>query len=379
MKYRKLGRTNLEVSEIAMGCEGFDGKSQTEVDELIDAMHTAGMNFIDLYTPDPAILKAIGSAIHGRRDAFILQSHICSVYKDGQYKRSRETEEVKEAFFQRLEQMQTDHFEIGMIHYVDSLKDWQLVKQNVLPMVKEWKKQGLIRYIGLSSHNPEAALAALDEIDVLMFSINPCYDLQPGSEDIEKLWADESYEKPLLNMDPSRKKLYEECAVRGIGIDVMKAFGGGDLLHADLSEAKVQLTPYECISYALSRPAVAAVMTGSRSIDELRQNAAYEEAPQSQKDYTASLMAMPKISWRGHCMYCGHCAPCPAGINVADVTKLLNLAQVHASIPETVNEHYMALDHHASECIQCRACDGRCPFHVEASMNMKKAAALFGK
>ena len=68
-----------------------------------------------------------------------------------------------------------------------------------------------IRYIGMSSHNPVAALEAVESglIDVLMFSVNPCYDLQPGDEDIEKLWAEKSYEKPLLNMDADRERLID--------------------------------------------------------------------------------------------------------------------------------------------------------------------------
>ena len=57
----------------------------------------------------------------------------------------------------------------------------------------------------MSSHNPEAALAAVESgcIDVLMFSVNPCYDLLPGDEDCEKLWEGESYAGVLSNMDRS--------------------------------------------------------------------------------------------------------------------------------------------------------------------------------
>lgn len=45
---------------------------------------------------------------------------------------------------------------------------------------------------------------------------------------------------------------------------------------------------------------------------------------------------------------------------------------------ETVREHYRVLEHHASECIECGACETRCPFGVSIRENMKKAAALFG-
>ena len=79
-----------------------------------------------------------------------------------------------------------------------------------------------------------------------MFSVNPCYDLQPAGEDVEALWSETSYEKPLVNMDPERQRLYETCQRLGVGITVMKAFGGGDLLRADLSPAGVALTPNQC-------------------------------------------------------------------------------------------------------------------------------------
>ena len=92
---------------------------------------------------------------------------------------------------------------LTMIHYCDALKDWQAIVDNgVLAYAGELKKQGRIGHIGLSSHNPEVALEAVRSgaIEVLMFSVNPCYDLQPASEDVEDLWADAAYAKKLTNM-----------------------------------------------------------------------------------------------------------------------------------------------------------------------------------
>ena len=78
-------------------------------------------------------------------------------------------------------------------------------------------------------------------------------------------------------------------------------------------------------------------------------------------------------------MYCGHCAPCPKGIDVASVTKFLNLARVQGGVPETVREHYKALAHHADECIACGACEKRCPFGVPIVQNMAEARGIFAK
>ena len=72
------------------------------------------------------------------------------------------------------------------------------------------------------------------DIEVLMFSINYVYDMLPGTEDVNDLWADEVYEGGFTNMDPERQRLYELCEDRGVGITVMKAFAGGDILDEKL-------------------------------------------------------------------------------------------------------------------------------------------------
>ena len=382
LEYRELGRTGLKVSEIGMGCEGFVGKPYEQVKEMVDVMEAAGVNCIDLYTSNPQVRTDLGRAMEGRREKFVLQAHLCSVWKNGQYQRTRVLREVKEGFQEQLRLLNTDHVEIGMIHYVDSMADWEGVRTGgVLAYAQELRDKGVIGSIGLSSHNPEVALAAVNSglIQVLMFSVNPCYDLQPADEDVEQLWNEKNYEKPLVNMDPQRQELYETCQRLGVGITVMKAFGGGDLLSETLSPAGKALTLYQCLHYALTRPGVASVMSGARNVEELKTSIAYEQATDEERDYAAAFAALPKISWVGHCMYCGHCAPCPVGIDVASVTKFLNLTKAQGMVPETVREHYAVLPHHAGECIACGACEKRCPFQVPVVENMRQAAEVFGR
>lgn len=382
MKYRELGNTGIKVSEIGIGCEGFAGDEFRNAQYFLDIAEESGINYFDLYTPEPEVRKSVGKALEGRREKFVIQAHVCSVWKDGQYKRSRDIKEVREAFGELLSLLKTDYIDVGMIHYVDSMEDWKEIADGpVLQYVKELKEEGKIRRIGLSSHNPQVALRAVESgyIEVLMFSVNPCYDLQPASEDVEDLWRDENYASPLVNMDLDRQRLYETCQRLGVGITVMKAFGGGDLLDEKMSPAGKALTANQCLHYALTRPAVATVLSGARTVEQLRESIAYEEASDEEKDYAPAFASFPNISWRGHCMYCSHCAPCPKKIDVASVTKFLNLAKAQGEIPETVREHYHVLEHHAGECIQCKACETRCPFDVAIIENMQAAARLFGK
>ena len=365
-----------------MGCEGFVGKSPEEVRAMVDAMEAGGVNCLDLYTPDPQVRTNLGLALQGRREKFVLQAHLCTIWKNGQYQRTRVLREVQEGFQDQLQRLGTDHTEIGMIHYVDSMDDWEAVRTGeVMAYAQELQAKGIIGCIGLSSHNPEVALAAVNSglIQVLMFSVNPCYDLQPADEDVEQLWNEKNYEKPLVNMDPQRQALYETCQRLGVGITVMKAFGGGDLLSDTLSPAGKSLTLYQCLHYALTRPGVASVMSGARNLEELQSSIAYESASEEERDYAAAFAALPKISWVGHCMYCGHCAPCPVGIDVASVTKFLNLTRAQGMVPETVREHYALLPHTGGECIACGACESRCPFGVSVIENMRQAAAVFGQ
>lgn len=381
MEYRELGRTGIKVSVIALGCEGFVANEGALTEQLLNAAEQGGINCIDLYAPQPEMRSRLGKWLRGRRGKFVLQAHLCTVWQEGQYKRTREIGEVKASFEDLLTRLATDYIDIGMIHYVDSLEDWEAVAGGpVMAYAREMQAQGKIRYIGLSSHNPAAAMQAVQSglIDVLMFSVNPCYDLQPANEDCYALWDGKNYDRQLVNMDPEREALYETCSRLGVAITVMKAFGGGDLLDEELSPAGKALTVNQCLHYALTRPGVAAVMSGAHTVDELEKCLEYTTAADVEKDYAAAFAALPKISWEGHCMYCGHCAPCPQGIDVAAVTKFLNLTKAQNSVPETVREHYSALRHHAGECVKCGACEKRCPFKVTVIQNMQEAVKVFG-
>lgn len=382
MRYREIKRcNNIKVSEIALGCEGFIGKTPGEYKEMVDRALELGINFIDMYTPNPEFLDNFGKAIAGRRDKIVLQGHVCSVWEDGQYLRTRDLKKAKAGFEERLKRLGTDYLDIGMIHYCDAASDWEeIISGGILDYCKELKEQGKIGCIGLSSHNPRVAQQAVESkaVDVLMFSVNAAYDMQPPSEDCNALFDLSTYADGFSGMNPERKALYEACERYGTAIDVMKAFGGGDMLSAELSPFGIAFTEAQCIEYCLTRPAVVAVMAGCHSVEEMEKAAACLEASPKERDYATALSGMEKFRFRGNCMYCGHCAPCTVGISVADVNKYLNLSLAQKMVPETVADHYRLLEHHASECVSCGRCEDNCPFGVEIMEKMQKAAEIFG-
>lgn len=381
MEYRTLGRTELKVSAISLGCEGFMHKTPADVQADFDHAIANGINFIDIYSPNPDLRVNIGRALKGRRDEFVIQGHFCTVWENGQYLRTRDKKKILPAFELQLQELDTDYLDIGMIHYVDSEEDFRTVFEGgIIDMALRLKEQGRIRHIGMSSHNPVVARMAVETgmIDVLMFSINPAYDLQPPTVSIYDCFESSTFEAARHNIAPEREQLYELCARMGVGIDVMKVYGGGDLLSHKNSPFGKAMTPVQAIDYALTRPAVAAVMLGVRSMEELDEALPWCDATPEEKDYTAVLSGLDRFSWAGHCMYCGHCAPCTAKIDIASVNKFYNLTEAQGEIPETVREHYKALEHHASECVECGACERRCPFGVEIIKGMRLAAARFG-
>ena len=379
MKCRSLGSTGLWVSEIGLGAEWLERRSKEEVKEVIDLAESCGINILDCWMAGPNVRTNIGAAIAGRRERWIIQGHMGSTWQDGQYVRSRDMEKVREAFSDLLTRLQTEYIDLGMIHYVDEAADFQnIMEGEFIDYARELKKAGVIRHLGMSTHNPAVAkMAALSgEIEVILFSINPAFDLLPATEDINMYFA-ETYDESLGGIAPEREELYRICEQTGVALTVMKGYGGGRLFSAETSPFGVALTPVQCIHYALTRPAVASIMVGCSTPDELRAAAAYETATEEQKDYATVLAHAPHHAYFGQCTYCGHCAPCPSGIDVAMVNKLYDLAVMQERVPASLRAHYHDLSASADDCVGCGGCEERCPFGVPVTELMKKARVLF--
>ena len=182
MNYRTLGRTGIQVGEIGLGSEAFVNQTVEYGVELINAAIDAGVNYFDLYNPEPYVRDAFGKGMEGRREKFVMLAHLCSAWIDGQYKRTRNMDEVNAAFADLLTRLKTDYIDVGMIHYVDEQKDFDEVFHGpVIEFAKEQKAAGKIRHIGMSTHNPRIGTQAVKSglIDVIVFSVNPAYDIVP--------------------------------------------------------------------------------------------------------------------------------------------------------------------------------------------------------
>ncbi|HJJ32729.1 MAG TPA: aldo/keto reductase [Methanocorpusculum sp.] len=381
MEYRTLGRTGLSVSVVGIGGEYLEGKTSEEVTAAIDAAIAGGMNYLDIFMSEPQIRTNLGLALKGRREKMFLQGHIGATFEDGQYKRSRDLQKNKEAFEDLLTRLQTDYLDVGMIHYVDDDDDFDSVfNSEILQYALSLKEQGVIHYLGLSSHNPEVALKAVKTgfIDVLMFSINPAFDFEESATDIyEQKDCNAVRGASGLRMNPARNDLYTACEALGVGIVVMKPFGGGILLDSRNSPFGSALTVSSCIQYALDRPGVVSVLPGCANPEEVAAALHWLDATAEEKDYSYLFTGSTKLRVSGHCMYCGHCKPCSAHIDIPLVGKLLDMALSEEDVPDTVREHYFAMHATADDCIECHQCEPNCPFSVNIVEMMARARRVF--
>ncbi|MBQ6679188.1 MAG: aldo/keto reductase [Lachnospiraceae bacterium] len=379
MRYRKLGKTGLMVSEIGFGGEWLSHHEEEEAVELIRYAGEKGINIIDCWMPDPKSRDIIGRGMEGRREKWFVQGHIGSTWQDGQYVRTRDMKYVPAAFEDILERMKTDYIDLGMIHYIDAEEDWEnAMNGDFIRYVHALKDQGLIRHIGLSTHNPKIAKKAIETgfIEMLLFSINPAFDMHPATEDLDLMFGE--YDAGLSGIDPERAALYRLAEEKEVGITVMKGFFGGRLFDEKSSPFGTAFTPAQCLHYALTRPGVSSVLVGYDTKEQIDAAVSYETASDEEKDYASVIASAPLHSYMGQCTYCGHCRPCPMDIDIAMVNKFYDLAVLKPEVPESVRAHYQALPVTAASCIGCRSCETRCPFGVGIAERMEKTAELFG-
>ena len=364
MEYRKLPRGNENISIIGIGTSGICESGEKEIEAVASMAIENGINYFDMAAAAGSPFAPIGRAVSGSRDKVYFQIHFGADYHTGKYGWTLDFEEVKRCVDWQLKELKTDYIDFGFIHCIDETRDLERVTEcGTLEYIKKLKKDGVVRHIGLSTHTPEIAQRLLDMniIDMLMFSINPAYDYRHGEY--------------AFGGTDERMALYRRCEAEGVGISVMKAFAGGQLLSAETSPFHRALTEFQCIQYALDKPGVITVLPGVRNRRDLQRLLKFTEAQAEERDYSVLGSFTPQDA-EGVCVYCNHCQPCPAGLDVGLINKYYDLALAG---DELAVNHYANLEKKASDCISCGHCDMRCPFKVAQMQRMKKIAEYFGK
>ncbi len=345
MELRTLGRTGLPVGVIGLGTEYLVGAPRETVVSVVREAVARGVNYVDFLFSYAEYRDNLGAAIAGLRDRIVIAGHIGAAETNGQYRRTRDVAECERLFDDLLARLRIESVDVVFVQFVDEDDDYAQVMGpgGLFELARRYQREGRARFIGISGHKVPVALKAAESgpFDVLMHNVN------------------------MTRHGEEMARLYAACAARQVGLVGMKPFAGGDLLRRSA-------TPVQCLGYGLSQPGVCALVPGVKDVAELWATLAYVEADARERDFSAVLGQVAGTE-AGACVYCNHCLPCPAGIDVGGVLRLAAAAGERA--PQALVEEYRRLPARASACTQCGACAERCPFGVDVIARMEEAAA----
>ena len=284
MKFRKLGRTGLKVSEIGLGTEYLFRQPKNTVISVINEAIKNGINYFDIVFNVSDYIDNIITAINDYRDEIILTCHLGSVDEDGKVRRTRNTKECERSFLNTLSKFGKGYIDIVNLQFV-KVKEYEsiIAPGGLLDLAKKLQKEGKARFIGISTHNTTIGQKALKSghFDMIMNQINFVNNGMTG-----------------------RKAFLETCRKENIGLVAIKPFAGGKLLQRNrtVGIAKYQsggislkkkiprdITPIKCLSYTLSQTGVSTTIPGVKNVQELKENLAYLNASEEEKDFTNIL------------------------------------------------------------------------------------------
>jgi len=382
MQYRTLGRTGLRVSEIGMGLEHLLDKDEKTVAKTIRAAIKGGVNYFDCLplteysqaTGTNEGYEKLGRAIHGLRDQVYLSFIAYVARPPYNYTADMPLSYVQADFECYLRALDTGYTDVFIVACCDNEVDYEQAtgSGSLLEYARGLQSAGRVKHIGLSTHNTDIAHRAIESgcFDVLMYPVNPAFDVLDDEETynadiLGNIW-DKAHDFKAQGKGGAqpRKDVFTACARHNIGLVAMKPFAGGFILGV---EKDAGFTPLNLVSYALAQSGVSAVIPGCSNPREVKQILKYHTAPARALNYSAAV-AQSRWSVKGNCLYCSHCLPCPAGIDIARVIKCLDSQNA---------AEYAALAVKAFSCRQCGACMARCPFEVDVIAKLRRASEVF--
>jgi predicted aldo/keto reductase-like oxidoreductase len=375
MEHRELGRTGLQVSAIGLGTEFLLDEPREVVVAVIREAIARGVNYFDLFWPHPAFRDKMGVAFAGYRERILLSAHLGCVDQGGQYALTREPGPAEAFLEDYFERVRTDHVDVLFVHNCNTQEDYDRLMGpgGLVELAGRIRGEGRARFIGFSGHNVVTSRQAVESgrIDVLMFPVNLTSQAVPGYRD-----------------------LLDACAAHQIGLVAMKPYAGGRLLRGQRVvavedfqmgrtetmggptrfETTATVTPAHCLAYVLAQTSVCTTVPGCKNLEELAAALAYWQATEQERDFTAAAADFAEYP-AGQCVYCNHCLPCPAEIDIGRTLSLLDDAQGQPTAD--LRERYEALPHKASDCVQCGDCVERCPFGVDVIARLEQVEEIF--
>lgn len=335
MEYTVLGKTGLKVSRMGLGGIPVQRIDREGTKKLLQAMAAAGINYIDSARAYSVSEEYLGYGLEGIRDKFVLAT------KSG----AKDKETMARDVDISLKNFRTDYIDLYQLHNPDAKGLEQILAPGgALEALQEAKAAGKIGHIGITLHSLELFQKALDMdwVETIMFPYN-FVETQAEAE-------------------------IAACREKNIGFIAMKPLAGGAIEDARLA-----------MRFVGKNPAVTIVIPGMAELSELRENlAAAEDKSSWTEAEEAKVEEIRKTLGSQFCRRCNYCAPCTVGIPIPSMFLMEGYLSRYG-LEDWARGRYEALPQTASACIECGACEPRCPYHLPIRQMLKTVKEKFGK
>jgi predicted aldo/keto reductase-like oxidoreductase len=361
MTYRRLGRTDLWISEISLG--GSPVPDWAIMQQVIER----GINYIDT---SQTYMNGNSERQIGRllKDVGRDRVHVGTKF----HLRGNWSEEsINKSVDGSLRRLQTDYLDVLMIHGA-SHPD-QLTDERVLRTFDVLKKQGKYRFCGLSCHSnhQEVVTKAVEcgLYDMIQLGYN-IFDIQENEKNIE---AYEDY----LGASGTRK-LIHLAASKDVGIIAMKTLKVGGK-RQNLEKYKTgNISIFQAmLKWALENQEISSVVTEILTFQQMEEDLAIAGQPLSEEE-RKTLYSFVAQNSKDYCHMCGRCQKnCPGGVLTTEILRYLAYFESYGKALKA-RQAYSCLPSWATveACQNCGICEAGCPYNVSVRARIKEAHTL---
>jgi predicted aldo/keto reductase-like oxidoreductase len=381
MQYVEFGKTGAKVSRLGMGCMRLpnyekDGKTVFDEEKGIALIHRAielGVNYFDTapYYCDNLSEVILGKALAGGKRDKVWVSTKNPIENDS-------GDDYEKRLESSLKNLQTDH--IDFYHFwgisLDAFTNKVMAKDGPFERAKKLKAQGIIKNISFSFHDRDAGAKEEDNLKEI---------LKRGEGVFGSLLC--QYNLLDRNKEPGIAQAHK----MGLGTVIMGPVGGGRLgapseVIQKLLPGKVKSSAEMALRFVLANQNVNIALSGVSTIEQLEENAAVagNTNPLSAGEI-AQIETMMKENERLaglYCTGCKYCMPCPQGINIPDIFTIMNYHRVY-KLTDFAKKSYAEIGkvpwkkyENASKCVECGACESKCPQSLPIIKQLKETHAI---
>ncbi|MBQ0079324.1 MAG: aldo/keto reductase [Eubacterium sp.] len=371
MLYRKMGKLDVEVSLLGFGAMRLPVDSEGNIDDaasiaLMRKAVDSGINYIDTAFLYPKSEKLIGKAL---QDGYREKVYIADKFPLATLR----SEEDKESIFNKqLERLGVECIDFYLVHNVNKPLWKRAQKYDIISFLDQKKKEGKIKYLGFSFH---------DDFD-LFKEVVDIYDWDFCQ--IQLNYMDKNLQAGVKGLDYATDK--------GMGVIIMEPLKGGRLtqnippaVQEIWDNAEDQKTPAQwAFKWLVSNPKVSLILSGMSNEEQLEANLAIFSDPdtevitEAQEELLETVAEKYRSLIKYSCTGCGYCLPCPQKIGIPTLLGYFNDWNAFDHPTSAKFEYTNWMPKHGSDCIECHACEDKCPQHLPIAQAMKEAAEAFG-